>query len=140
MKSDSYLARKRTGANSDTLVAKYAAYELYFRKYFRTSYIPSYIQRCTKVRKYESTFESTFESTTRDTFVRKYFRTFVRKYTYNALRDVTCMCTCTTYFQESVKSISVQLYQEYYCSPTSLPRIWRRRFRSFVYVYTPIIQ
>jgi hypothetical protein len=66
MKSDSYLARKRTGANSDTLVAKYAAYELYFRKYFRTSEVPSY----NVVRKYESTkvlskveilsYESTF--------------------------------------------------------------------------------
>ena len=78
MKSDSYLARKRTGANSDTLVAKYAAYELYFRKYFRTSEVPSY----NVVRKYESTFES------RDTFVRKYFRTFVRKYCTRTTRYV----------------------------------------------------
>ncbi len=55
MKSDSYLARKRTGANSDTLVAKYAAYELYESTFESISELRTYLRTYLRTTLYEST-------------------------------------------------------------------------------------
>ena len=118
MKSDSYLARKRTGANSDTLVAKYAAYELYFRKYFRTSYIPSYVVHTTlyestkvlskvqlEILSYESTFVLSYGSTrtTRYVMLRVHVHSYIRK-TFGSTKIDTFVLSKSTFVRTKVLS------------------------------------
>jgi hypothetical protein len=101
----------------------------------------------TKVLSYFSTKNMSYSNTK----VRKYFSTKNRMSYYFSTKNKSQLTVhvhvlfntkVLSYFSTKNMSYSntslpriVCHYQEYYC--TSLPRIWRRRFRSFVYTPSP---